>query len=80
MSGLREVLALTGTGASVEAVARTLGMRPEAVSAVLDHAERLGLAEPVSCTSCVPGGRPRGCAGCPIAAAGVSPRTLPGPP
>lgn len=71
MSGpslLADALRLAGTGRGVDAIAGELGVPVDLVATVLDHAERLGLAERV-CASCspAPGGRlPLACAGCPL--------------
>lgn len=66
--GVREVVALTGAGLGPDAVARRLGLRVDVVAAVLDQAQRLGLAEPAvvrGCSGCTVARL--GCAGCPVA-------------
>ncbi len=66
-AGLRDVLALAASGASAGAVAARANLPPDLVEAMLDHAQRLGLAERAR------GGAPSAdppapCAGCPTAA------------
>lgn len=66
--GVREVVALTGAGLGPDAVARRLELRVDVVAAVLDQAQRLGLAEPAvvrGCSGCTVARL--GCAGCPVA-------------
>lgn len=67
-AGVREVIELTGAGLGPDAVARRLGLRVDVVAAVLDQAQRLGLAEPAvgrGCSGCAV--TRLGCAGCPVA-------------
>lgn len=45
MTGLRDVLALATSGASAASVAARLGIPEDLAAAMLDQAERLGLAE-----------------------------------
>jgi hypothetical protein len=67
---VREVVALTAAGLGPDAVARRLGLRPDVVAAVLDQAQRLGLAAPAAVGGCAACAAPRsGCAGCPLARA-----------
>lgn len=71
--GVREVVALTGAGLGPDAVARRLGLRVDVVAAVLDQAQRLGLAEPAvvrGCSGCTVA--LLGCAGCPVARPGTA--------
>ena len=58
---VEEVLRLTAGGATTAVVAQRLGVAPDLVEAILDHAERLGLARRLNprvsgCSGCAPGG------------------------
>lgn len=88
-AGLRDVLALAAGGASARVVAARTGLPADLVEAMLDHAGRVGLAEPVGDGAASGGsasggstglGVPSSCRGCQATRSGageVAPRRLP---
>lgn len=63
-AGLRDVLALAASGVSPRVVAARTGLAVDLVDAMLDHAGRLGLAEPPGVRASGPAAS-AACSGCP---------------
>jgi len=64
-AGLRDVLALAAGGASARVVAARTGLSFDLVEAMLDHAGRVGLVEPVGSRGASGTTSPAPCSGCP---------------